>query len=72
MPDLSTTLIFGLLAVGIAGGISGLTDFGFALVTAPLLIIVLPPKVVIPIIALLSLLSHIVMLFQTYRWIHLR
>jgi hypothetical protein len=72
MADPLATVVFGLLVVAAAGVISGLTGFGFALVTSPLLIIVLPPKVVVPVVALLSLLSHLVVLGETLRWIRLR
>jgi uncharacterized membrane protein YfcA len=72
MADPATTLIIGLLVVGAAGIISGLTGFGFALVASPLLIIVLPPKVVVPIVALLSMLSHLVVLAETLPWIRLK
>jgi uncharacterized protein len=71
MPEQATPLLFGLLAVGVAGIISGLTGFGFALVTTPLLVLILPPTVVVPVVALLSLLSHLVVLLETLPWIRL-
>ncbi len=72
MPDPAVTLVFGMAAIVLGAVISGLTGFGFALVTVPLLIIVLPPKVVVPIVALLSISSHFVILGGTLRWIQIR
>jgi len=69
--DGASTLVFGLAAVAAAGVISGMTGFGFALVTAPLLVLVLPARVVVPIVSALSLLSHLVVLGETLRDVRL-
>lgn len=71
MADGLATLVFGIVAVGAAGVISGMTGFGFALVTAPLLVLVLPARLAVPIISVLSLLSHLVVLVETVRNVHL-
>jgi uncharacterized protein len=58
-------LIAGLLTILLAGVTSGLTGFGFALIAVPLLVIFLPAKAVVPIVMLLSNLTHFVILWQT-------
>ena len=72
MPEPASIVVFGALAIGVAGLVFGLTGFGFALVTAPLLILVLPAREVVPIVLLLSNLSHIILMFATFRWIRLK
>ncbi len=69
---LTPTMLLGLGAVFLAGVTSGLTGFGFALVTVPVLVIVLPPKVVVPIISLLSNLTHAIIMVETWRWLQPR
>jgi len=71
-PLFTPAMALGLAAVFLAGVTSGLTGFGFALVTVPLLILVLPPKVVVPIISLLSNLTHLLILIETRRWLQPR
>lgn len=72
MADGAAIPLFGLAAVAVAGVISGMTGFGFALVTAPLLVLALPARVAVPIISVLSLLSHLVVLGETLRSIRLK
>ena len=72
MADGAVALLFGLAAVAVAGVISGMTGFGFALVSAPLLVLVMPARVAVPIVSVLSLLSHLVVLGETLRAIDLR
>jgi uncharacterized protein len=72
MAEPAAVIVFGCLAIGLAGLVFGLTGFGFALVTAPLLILVLAPKVVVPIVTLLSNVGHVILLVETYRWIRIK
>jgi len=65
-------MLLGLAAVFAAGVTSGLTGFGFALVTVPLLILFLPPQVVVPIVTLLSNLTHAIILLETRKWLDVK
>jgi uncharacterized protein len=69
MTFLSPVMLIGLVGVFAAGVTSGLTGFGFALVTVPLLVLFLPAQVVVPIVTLLSNLTHVVVILETYKWI---
>jgi hypothetical protein len=68
MTVLSPVMILGLVSVFAAGVTSGLTGFGFALVTVPLLVLFLPAQVVVPIVTLLSNLTHVIVIAETWRW----
>jgi uncharacterized membrane protein YfcA len=56
-----TLLLYCTLVLLLAGVCQGLTGFGFALIAAPLLIILLPPKTVVPIVTLNVILITIFM-----------
>jgi uncharacterized protein len=66
------TLLVGLLAVFAAGVTYGLTGFGFALVATPLLVLFLPPRTVVPLVLLLSMITGGVILLQARRAVRLR
>ena len=72
MVDNSTVTIVGLLAIFLAGATQGLTSFGFALVSVPIMIIFLSPKIVVPLIIMYSLLVNLVILFETRHWVDLK
>lgn len=59
-----------MLVVLAAGFVQGLTAFGFALISLPLLALFLPMQQAVPIIVLLSLVSNVVILYDT--WKHLQ
>ncbi len=71
MPPLPA-VAFALAAVFLAGMTSGLTGFGLALVATPLLILVLPPKVVVPLLALHGTLNNALILYESRKWVDLR
>ena len=60
------------LVLFIAGVNYGLTGFGFALISVPVLVIFMPPKVVIPMVMLQSTLVAVFILWEARRWIDLR
>lgn len=70
MPD--PTVIFTIVSIFVAGVITGLTSFGFALVTVPLLVIVLPPKVVVPLASLLAGIGGLLIFMEVRPWVDLR
>ncbi len=63
----SSTLILAAAAVLLAGATTGPTGFGFSLVAAPLLILALPFKTVVPVLACLTLLQCKLMWHQLRR-----
>lgn len=67
-----TTLIFGSLTILAAGLTSGLTGFGYGLVSVPLLILILPPQTVVPIIVILSTIINITVAWEARKHISLR
>lgn len=68
----STPWIFALCAVLFAAFVRGLAGFGFALILAPLLLLILDPIVVVIINLFLGLLSHIVVVLWSLREVNLR
>jgi uncharacterized membrane protein YfcA len=55
------TLLYGVVTVFFAGVIKGLTGFGFSLVAAPLLVVLLGPRTAVPIIVVLNAFTNIVL-----------
>jgi uncharacterized membrane protein YfcA len=55
------------LVVLLAGMVAGMTGFGFALVAVPILMIVMPPRTVVPLIQLLSLGLQFLLLIECRR-----
>ena len=72
MIDPSIIIITGFFAILVASVTSGLTGFGFSLVTVPLLVNVLPPRTVVPIVLTLSNLIHFLILVETRKWIDVK
>ena len=72
MTDSLTIIIAGLLAIFLAGITQGLTGFGFALVSVPIVIIFLSPKIVVPIVIMHSILINTVILFEARKWVDLK
>ncbi|MGQ9683242.1 MAG: sulfite exporter TauE/SafE family protein [Anaerolineae bacterium] len=68
----STNIIAGLLIVFLAGLTHGLTGFGYALASVPLLIIYLPPKVAVPVVLIHSIIVNAIVLIEVWRWVDLR
>ncbi len=72
MTDPLTVIIGGLLVIFLAGMTQGLTGFGFALVSVPIMIILLSPKVVVPIIVIHSFVINLIILFEARKWVDLK
>ncbi len=72
MADSLTLIIAGFLTIFLAGTIQGLTAFGFVLVSVPILVIFLSPKIVVPLAVMHRLLISLVILFETRKWVDLK
>ena len=72
MSDPLTVLIGGLLVMFVSGITYGLAGFGFALVSVPIMIIFLSPKVVVPIIVIRSFVISLIILFEARKWVDLK
>lgn len=66
-----TIILIGLTVVFLAGLTQGVTGFGFALVSAPIMIMFISPKVVVPIIVTYGLLISLIILFECRKWLDL-
>lgn len=66
------TIIIGVFIILIAGFTQGLTSFGFALISMPILSSFIPLKVVVPIIVILSLFSNLAVLWDSRGHIQFR
>lgn len=65
-------ILCGLLIILLSGFIQGLTAFGFALVSMPLLTLIIPIQQVVPIIVILSLVTNIGIWYDTRKSIDLK
>src|SRR5664279_3339237 len=65
-------LMFGVAAVALAGFFQGLTSFGFALISMPVLAKVIPIQEAVPIVVVLSLFTNVLILKDAYRSVDLR
>jgi uncharacterized membrane protein YfcA len=64
---LSASLLVALLAAFLAGCVSGLTGFGFALISVPLLLFVYDPTTVVVLTAVLSTFINVVVVWDSWR-----
>ena len=71
MPELDGALIAALAIVTLAGLIFGLTGFGFALVSVPVLLLVYDPATVVMLTLVLTLFTCAMVLFDAWRWLRL-
>ena len=62
----------GLLVIFSAGVTQGLSSFGFALITVPIMTLFLSPKIVVPIVLIHATLINGVVLYETRRWVELK
>ncbi len=67
-----STIIIGSFALFFAGLIQGLTGFGFALISVPILSIILPPKVVVPAVLIYGTILNLIILINTRKWVKLK
>jgi uncharacterized membrane protein YfcA len=64
---LSWALVVALLSALLAGTVSGLTGFGLALISVPLLLFVFDPRTVVVITAVLSVIINIAVVWDSWR-----
>jgi uncharacterized membrane protein YfcA len=64
--------ILAFIAVLLASFVAGLTGFGFAIVAVPILMLLMPPKVVVPLVQLLSAMLQIAVLVEARKWVDLQ
>lgn len=64
---MSTTIAVGLLAALLAGSISGLSGFGYALVSVPLLLTVYEPTTVIVVLAFIGIFTNALVVADSFR-----
>lgn len=68
---LTPALGLALAAVFLAGATYGLTGFGFALITVPLLVLIIPPAQVVPVVLLLSTMTGLGVVYDARKSITL-
>jgi uncharacterized membrane protein YfcA len=64
--------VLAFIAIVLAGLVASLTGFGFAILSVPLLMLFMPPKVVVPLAMMLSVVLKVTLIIETRRWIDLR
>ncbi|WP_334075502.1 MULTISPECIES: sulfite exporter TauE/SafE family protein [Paenibacillus] len=72
LPDINLWTLLGMLVILLAGFVQGVTSFGFALVSLPLLFQILPVRQTVPVIVVLSLLTNISILSACYKHLAVR
>ena len=72
MADPLTVIICGLLTIFFSSIIQGLTGFGFALVSAPIMMFLLSPEAVVPIVVTHGLVINLIILFEARKWVNLK
>ncbi len=72
MAELLTVILIGCIVIFLAGLTQGVTGFGFALISAPIMVIFFSPKVVVPVVVTYGLLISLVILVECRRWLDLR
>jgi len=70
--DQTLIIIIGCCAIFVAGFVSGLTGSGYALISVPVLILMISPKIVVPVILILSVFLNIYVLIEARRWIDIK
>jgi hypothetical protein len=71
MTEFQTLLLLGGMVTLLAATIAGMTGFGYGLVSVPLLLLVLPPKVVIPAVTTHILLLSLLILLEVIKEVDL-
>lgn len=72
MPVSAGALLIGIVLIMFAGFTQGLTSFGFALISVPVLSGFIPLKVVVPVVVILSLFSNLAILWEAKKDVQLR
>lgn len=65
-------LLLGIVVVLAAGFIQGLTSFGFALISMPILAAIMPLRQAVPIVVILSLCTNVAVLVSCFRFVDLK
>ncbi|SFE17967.1 hypothetical protein SAMN05216378_2613 [Paenibacillus catalpae] len=65
-------LVFVFMIVLLAGFVQGLTSFGFALISMPLLVKLMPMQQAVPIVVVLSLLTNIAVLYSSRKHVRIK
>lgn len=66
------TIMLGFLVIFSAGLIQGATSFGFSLLALPLLGIILPLKVIVPMLVIFSLIMNSMILYKIRKYVNLK
>lgn len=66
------TVFLMFLIVLLAGIVSGLAGFGSAIVSVPVLMVLMPPRIVVPVVQLISSTIHVFVLAEAWRSLNLR
>ena len=72
LTDFQTLLLLGGLVTFFAAAVAGTTGFGYGLVSVPLLMLVLPPKLVVPAVTTHIFLVSLLILLQVLKHVDLR
>ena len=72
MAEPLTIILLGLAVIFLAGITQGLSGFGFALVSVPIMLLVLPPKVIVPIILIHATLIPMFLLYASKAHVEFR
>jgi uncharacterized membrane protein YfcA len=70
--EISLLVLFGIVIVIIAGFFQGLTSFGFALISMPILAVIIPVKEVVPIVVILCLFTNLIILANCFRYVEIK
>jgi uncharacterized membrane protein YfcA len=70
--DFYILVLLGLIVIFAAGFIQGLTSFGFALISMPLLTLFIPLQEAVPLVVILSLCTNVIVFISTWRFIQIR
>ena len=65
-------IIVGFIIILLSGLIQGITSFGFSLVAVPLLAIIMPLKIVVPMLVIFSLIMNSIILYNIRDYINLK
>lgn len=72
MPTPLMAIVAGFTTMFLASVTQGLTGFGFAIVSVPIMIIFISPKIVVPVILMHAIMINIVILIEARQWVDLK
>lgn len=72
MPDTAQAIIYSVICVYLGGCVKGLTGFGFSLMAVAGLVLVAPPRSVVPVVLLMNSLTNLVLVLSVRREIQMR